>query len=127
MNEGKSIKTENESGLTVRKMLTLKIIVGVFYALATIFVLIFALDVLKNVNSDGSLNLGGAIGLAFLLVFGVISYLPSFALSLVGVIVSAIRYSKTLVSKKTFLFFIISLILELLSVVGVFLFVVLIK
>ncbi|MBR5900442.1 MAG: hypothetical protein IKZ38_03500 [Clostridia bacterium] len=111
-----------ENQVRIKKMLGLKIVVIVLFAIATAFVVSFVPSIVKNLNGTNADRFGAAIGLIIMLIYGSLSYLPAFLTALVGTIVSGVRRSKGITDKKTFIFFIISLVVIVLFVIGVYLF-----
>ena len=112
--------------MKLKKMMFLRVLVAILYLAATVFVLMFIPDILRNLKGTNGEQFGAAIGLVILLVYGTIAYIPSFIFSIIGCIVSVIKYRRQATNKGTMVYFTVSILLEVVSVIGIILFVLLI-
>ena len=119
----------NEYNVKLKKMLALRIVTIILLALATAFTVSFIPDIIAGIreqqagNNNIGVGLGVGIGLAVMLIYGLISYAPACLVSIIGIVVSAIKYKRGTVTKGTVVFFVCTLIITLLLCVGIYLFV----
>lgn len=92
----------------IKRMLALKIVMAIFCAIATVFVLWTYIDLAISFNNvEGWEGLGLAVVLVVMLPLAIASYAIPFIMSLVGMIMSIVRFRKKVVTRGTMIYFIV--------------------
>ncbi len=116
MENENNIQTEgNQTQDQLRRYPVLKIITAIVFAITTIFFIYVYADVLNTPVNKPEDGLGKGIGIAVILVVGLLLYIPSIILAIIGLIITIISYIKKICSLGTMIYFIVFTLLPVMA------------